>query len=358
MVLAACGNPAASPVIRTGVPNATQDKPQSKLWFAQGSWWAWLPDPEGSAIWRRTPQGWERQQPLDAALRGLPGQADVWADEGSVRAVLVDRNRLAVAGLRWTDGRYAPDGPAAEFNLDGGLETATIARDPGGRWWIAYGRDRRMWVRAGDADGWTEPVQISEAPAAEDDICAIVALPDRVAVLWSDQAADTVYFRRHSGGPDAGAWEPIEIADAGGGTADDHINTALAPDGTLYVAMKNSVDRVGLPQLVLRQRYPDGRWVNRPYGLRTEDGEPSRPIVLLGGGDLFLLHSFYGRERGWVEWQPGHEMAAQPLIEAAQRVNNVTGSKANLPEGQPWIVLASDREGDVYEATLRPYGAR
>jgi len=33
-------------------------------------------------------------------------------------------------------------------------------------------------------------------------------------------------------------------------------------------------------------------------------------------------------------------------------VNNVTGSKAALPTGVPWIVLASDEKGRVYEGEI------
>jgi cell wall assembly regulator SMI1 len=36
------------------------------------------------------------------------------------------------------------------------------------------------------------------------------------------------------------------------------------------------------------------------------------------------------------------------------QVNNVTGPKAAFPPNAPWIVLASDNEGNVYEADLRP----
>jgi len=56
-------------------------------------------------------------------LRGLPGQADVWADEKTACAVLVEERRLAVACLEWAG--------------TGQLETATITRDAKGEWWMA-----------------------------------------------------------------------------------------------------------------------------------------------------------------------------------------------------------------------------
>ena len=96
-----CGLAATAPVFHVNVANPTKDKPQSKIWFAQGTWWAWLPVRGGSSIWRRTDRGWQRQMELDPALEGLPGQADVWADEDTVRAVLVEPERLAVVAFRW-----------------------------------------------------------------------------------------------------------------------------------------------------------------------------------------------------------------------------------------------------------------
>jgi len=46
------------------------------------------------------------------------------------------------------------------------------------------------------------------------------------------------------------------------------------------------------------------------------------------------------------------ESRARTLIDAGAAVNNVTGSKASLPRQKPWIVLASDSEGRVYEGQL------
>jgi hypothetical protein len=96
------GVPNSRPAFQVSVAHPTKDKPQSKLWFAHGSWWAWLPTRDGSSVWRRTEKGWLRQSSLDRALFGLPGQADVWAGQDAVRAVLVGEKRLVVAGLKWT----------------------------------------------------------------------------------------------------------------------------------------------------------------------------------------------------------------------------------------------------------------
>ncbi|MBL8226965.1 MAG: hypothetical protein JNL98_00745 [Bryobacterales bacterium] len=357
----------AQPVIDTGVPAATKDKPQSKLWFAAGTWWAWLPVKSGSAIWRRTPSGWERQRQLDARLGGLPGQADVWADGDTVRTVLVEPPRIAIIALRWNapEKSYRLDGNIVLFTAGSDVETATIDRDSMGRWCVAYNSGRRMWARlslAPDGKAWTAPIEVTNRPASADDICSVVALPDAIGVVWSDQADDAVLLRRHSS--KAGRWEDIEVVEQGGKTADDHIHIASAGDGRLFVATKNSVDRIGAPQQVLRVRSADGKWTNHTYAPLTTTAAPTRPIAQLShdGRRLYLLHT-----TGLPGRRPPHSVIvaqttatdriqvqgpAATILEAAAPVNNVTGSKARLPKERPWIVLASDAQGRVYEAPL------
>ncbi|MBI4893393.1 MAG: hypothetical protein HY821_22420 [Acidobacteria bacterium] len=353
------------PVLRVDVPAPTKDKPQSKLWFAHGTWWAWLPVRGGSSVWRRTEAGWRRQEELDAALRGLPGQADVWAGGDSVRAVLVEPSRLAVATLRWDarTARYRAAGAAAEFDPGGETETATIARDGAGRDWFAYNSGGRMWVRA-SGRSWTAPIEVSRVAASGDDICAVVALPGEIAVIWSDQEHDAVYFRRHSDRARPEEWAEIEVIEEGNKTADDHIHIAARGDGALFVATKNSVDRVGAPQQVLRVRSAKGRWTNHGYALLTESEQPTRPIAQLteDGARLFLLHTIglKGQRparsvivcRSTSPAELSFEGGWQRLIDGGAAVNNVTGSKARLPRGRPWIVRASDAEGRVYEGRL------
>lgn len=254
------------------------------------------------------------------------------------------------------------------MSTDGDAETATIARDRGGRWCVAYNANRHMWARIStDAAGrqWSAPVSVSATPASADDICAVTALPGGVGVLWSDQSADAVFFRVHRQGAAPAQWDPPEAAERGNKTADDHINIAVDKDGRLYVAMKNSVDTVGQPQHVLRVRSPRGEWSSRPYAPLTSERQPTRPIAQLSpdGGRLFLLHTIAIRGRrpaeSFIECQevapPVSRLdgSARIVIQAAGvTINNVTGAKARLPLGAPWIVLASDGKGDVYEGRL------
>lgn len=371
----------ASPVIQTGVPHPTRDKPQSKLWHAHGNWWAWLPTPTGSAIWKRTGDGWQRQAQVSQELDGVVGRADVWSNADVVRAVIVAERQLTMVQLTY-DAQRGGYRVGRQSNPRGNLplpptdrfETATIARDGRGHFWIAYVLGTRVMVQqllvASETEMWTPPHQLGE-PTAADDICAVAALPGGIGVVWTNQLREAVFFARHVDGAQLQQWEPIETVDQGRRTADDHVHLAVRRDGTLLAATKNSVDAVGSPQLVLRIRRPDGRWENRPYAVATTTDAPSRPIVLLGGEQErpLLLHSNYprklmGRLSSIFSWTidpatleprgPGEE-----ILRAAVPLNNVTGCKQTLPDDVPWIVLASDAGGNVYEVELpRPTGSR
>jgi hypothetical protein len=289
-----------------------------------------------------------------------------------VQAVLVASDQLAVVRLAWDAATRSyqlaakPERlPVESATTTEGIETATIARDGRDRLWIAYNWRRSMWVRATTASGlWTQPIRLNRAEASSDDICAIVGMSGGVGVIWSDQAHDAVYLRPHADGTPESSWGAPEVADSGGKTADDHINAAAGEDGSLYIATKNSVDLVGHPQLVLRVRDPRGKWTNLPYAVRSRDEEPTRPIVLLAGDPqrLFLLHTVALRGRTRAASQIVCQAAAQTsltprgdtrvLIEAERPVNNVTRAKGRAPQGQPAVVLASDDQGNVYEARI------
>jgi hypothetical protein len=367
--------PSAKPIYSTGVPNPTQDKPQSKLWFAQGRWWAWLPVANGSTILERTPAGWREVTELRTFLSGLPGQGDVWADGEVARAVLVGNDRLAVVELRYDRDKatYVPGPLHHQFELSEmvapkeQLETATIARDSTGRWWIACDRGQSVLAFSTTDDAglvWGDAIVLASGIAA-DDISAIFALKDRIGVIWSDQNADAVLFREHLDKLPSSDWMAPVSVELGNKTADDHFNGVIAADGTLFVATKNSVDRVGAPQHVLRVRSPDGAWRNYPYAVLHENLSPTRPIALLAESTqrLYLLHTIHERtstgERDSyivaIETDPlklDLDQGEKRVLSAALPINNVTGPKGAYPVGAPQLILASDGDGNVYEGRL------
>lgn len=367
--------PATAPVLQVDYPFPTADKPQSKLWFSQGHWWALLPRADGPSLWQRTATGWTEHAEIHAALRGVPGRADVWSDRDGVTAVSVADRMMAVFRLLPT-GAPSP-GWHAELlarlpaPATDSIETATLARDAAGVWWVAAVVQGKAYAwSSADARSWSAPENLAKG-LDPDDICAVAPLADGVAVIWSNQKKEEVMLRRHRTGRPVTEWEPAEPVQRGDATADDHLHAVLAADGTLWVATKNSVDREGAPQFVLRVRSPDGAWRNLPYGILVPGQEISRPVVVLAGAPqaVYAGHSLFeppgrsailfGRvDLAHPEVVTGLAPVIVPEVGAHTRVNDITASKAPMPRDGPWIVLASDGQGRVYEADLRPAPAK
>jgi len=362
----------AVPSLQVDYPFPTADKPQSKLWYTAGTWWALLPRAVGPSLWERTPEGWREHPSVAATLRGVPGRADVWFDADGVTAVTVADRQLAVIRLTWSDG--IASGWQAEVlarlhaPASDAFETATLARDGRGHWWAAAVVQGKVYAwDSPDGRAWSRALALGSGLHV-DDLCLVTAVPGGVAAIWSNQRTDTVMTRLHRDGAPPAAWEPPVTIAQGGRTADDHLNAALAPDGTLWLATKNSVDEESEPQLILRIRSPDGRWRNLPYAPVTAGRAPSRPAVFATSipGRVLLGHVVYDPDDstrdhivfGFADPSDPRVLPAPVTVIApspalASRVNDLTGPKAAFPADGPWIVLGSDEDGRVYETDLR-----
>lgn len=363
---------------RSVLSTPTADKPQSKLWFMDSCWWTLLPDSSGATLWQRTDSGWKERKEVRKKLKSKPGRTDIWFENRKVTAVGVSDSSLYI--YRLVPGRSS----TANWNTrilsslkipqkNPKIETATIVKDATGQWWVAAdigGSMVYVWSSK-DARRWSDAILIGEGLSG-DDICSISALEESVAVIWSNQKTETVYCCEHVNGQSVNHWSETIIIDAGNQTADDHINTALSADGTLWVNTKNEVDSVGLPNLVLRVRKPDGNWRNFPYQILEKHIGPSRPVVIttpypdlvLGG---YTVYDHKSKKRNTDRIRFGvidttsseilkHQMdVIAPDASLQIMINNITGPKASFPAVGPWIILASDNKGNLYEADLRPF---
>src|SRR5690606_22186550 len=96
----------------------------------------------------------------------------------------------------------------------GGIETATIAQDKAGSWWVAadFGDKVCVWNADYSANDWTEPFVLSEG-INQDDISLISVLPEGVGVIWSDQNSQSVRMRVHLDGDAPETWSEVIIID-------------------------------------------------------------------------------------------------------------------------------------------------
>ncbi len=365
-------------VLQVDLPNPTADKPQSKLWYMDRRWWAILPTASGPSLWERGKKGWVEKEEVRQPLAGIPGRADVWANGKVITAVSVESDKLVVFRLTrrknlffWNKWRteilatlYPPLG-------EGKIETATIAQDKAGDWWIAADFEDKVcvWNADASADNWSDPFILSEG-INPDDICLITVLPEGVGVIWSDQNAEAVRMRVHLDGARPKAWGEVITIEEGNLTADDHLNASLGSDGTLWVVSKNGLDIEGEPQFVLRVRSPEGEWRNFPYANMDPFNLPSRPIIVASEDSPIVVsaHSIYRSDNphlgeivyGIIDTTSTDILANITTIISPDtmgwvgknRINDVTGPKMPFKKGIPWILLASDNEGRVYEAIL------
>lgn len=369
--------PSTSPIFQVDFGSPTRDKPQSKLWYSDNCWWAILPRASGPSLWQRTNHGWKEHPEVATKLNGVPGRADVWAENNQVTAVGVADSSLTVfrlinkvssSGVHWKSKILSKLFPPSTCPI----ETATIAKDGKGNWWVAATADSKvcLWFSSNNGKNWAAPFILAEG-IHEDDICSITPLKGGVGVIWSDQVRDAILMRVHKDVNPVGMWEKEEVADSGNKTADDHLNSVLVSDGTLWLTTKNSVDKAGQPQFVLRIRSVDGKWVNKPYLiLQNRMKRPSRPIVVATEDNSYVFVGYGDNDRSVpypynsnITFAPvdtllstvwyNSQIVIAPDSIYPNVVHNVTGPKNPFPVNAPWIILAGDAAGRVYEFDLR-----
>jgi len=322
----------------------TANKPQSKVWLHADTWWAVAPgpsvSPSGTWIWRLA----------------VGGVTHILLHDGSPELVSVEHvpgtNTYQLWSLRLTP---------TSIPLSGS-ETATIDVDSLGRMWLATesGTDIHVYYSDSPYSSFTGPVTLASG-VHSDDIAVVVALPNAtVGVLWSNQITERFGFKVHPDGtnPTTG-WGSDEVPasqsalNVGGGMADDHLNVAVASDGTLYAAVKTSYDSGGYPKIALLVRRPTGggpggTWDN----LYEVDQSGTRGIVILNEG-VDLVRVLYTESEGLnnIVYRDSSTAAVafgpkQTLMTGG--LNDVTSSK------QPWsnemVLLASD--GSTTEGRL------
>ena len=372
-----------TPSFKVNYSMPTADKPQSKLWFMNNHWWALLPDnDDGPTLWQRNGESWTKYPGIAATLRNVPGRADVWPEKDRITAVGVGDSSLTVFRLTTQAASQEVWEPVVLEKLfppvPGSIETATIARDGKGNWWVAATSDSKVcvWNSVSDGESWSEATILAE-DIDSDDISVVTPVPGGVGVIWSDQNHDGVFMRIHKDENPVNTWEEVEVAESGNNTADDHLNTSLSPDGTLWMATKNSVDKIGKGQFVFRTRSPKGSWRNIPYIILTGDKRPSRPIAIATEDNSYVFSAYGDNDRSVPYPYNSKIMVAYAPVDSVSEVrlnrpeavivpdstykfvvHNVTGPREVFPENAPWIILASDSQGNVYEADLKKLVSR
>ncbi|CAN5576183.1 hypothetical protein BH20CHL7_BH20CHL7_13400 [soil metagenome] len=367
-------------------PTAT--KVQSKMWFADGKWWAGLYQPSTNRL----------------NIFRLDWDTQLWVDTG----VLVDERATADPDFLWngeylyvvTAGtrpfaqdagrilRFSYDPDAQRFELDKnfpititttGTSAIVIAQDSLGMLWVAYASEGRIWVARSDGHDaqWLQPypLPLIGANVRWDDIASVVAFgPGRIGIMWSNQLDDAMYFSVHRDGDPDGAWSPPEVVIDGPRSADDHINLKAYPTGSgttgVVAALKTSTEtgiRINplAPLILLAVRADDDTWRTHVAGLVRD--RQTRPIVMVDevarefylamtspvrGGNIFYKRTPIDQ----IAFETGRgQLLLSGVVDV--RVNNSSSSKQPLTRESGLVVLAADDDTGRYLHAVLDIGA-
>ncbi|GEM_PF-2763497 len=279
-------------------PVTTGEKPQSKVWTYDGSWFAVFPttlagaSSAGTWVWKLVGTTWTEALKLSSRT---DTHADVLVDGSLAHILLWAGTNTQFSSIEYAGSTYqlwATRNTPVNLSLPGS-ETATIALDSTGEMWLATRSGSVnivVYHSAPPYSSWAGPI-VLETGVNGDDIEVITALPNgTVGVFWSNQNVRRFGFRYHVDGEAATTWSVNEVPasqsalNVGDGMADDHMNLAVASDSTLYVAIKTSYDTSGYPKMALLVRHPDGTWDD----LYPVDTAGTRPLVLLDENNASL----------------------------------------------------------------------
>jgi len=343
------------------IASGTGEKPQSKVWFHDSHWWAVLPIESGTKLWRLEENKWinllhiSYYTDIKADTRAIGNLAHILLFHGAEsELVSLEYDVVRKVYKPWIE-RSCP----ARIELENASETATFDLDSSGRMWVASDNETDIQVRWSDPPyvKWSDPLSLVTGISA-DDICAITAFPDgNIGVLWSNQHTKRFGFRVHKIGTSPENWTENEIPASdsaiplNGGMADDHLNIAMAANGTMYAAVKTSYDSVGYPLIALLVRQPSGKW-DKLYHV---DDEGSRGIVVLNEKEdsVMVFYTSY-RDDKIVCKTSGTKVISfetrKTIINGGERINNVSSTKQNFNNE---IVILASEPGTVKSVRLK-----
>jgi len=366
------------PIADAGIA-PTGSKPESKLWWNDGSWWA--------SMWSSA-GGFH--------IFKLSGDHQTWVDtgvqlddRGGTRAdVLWDGAHLYVASHVFSACgcstsapghparlyRYSYDGALKTYSLDSGFpvtindtstETLVIDKDSTGSIWATWAQDNVVQVAhtLGGDQSWGAPYALPVTGAATlngDDISSVVAFGgSKIGIMWSNQTDSAMYFSVHVDGTADSAWSVSRNAVPGPNYADDHISLrSLQADGSgrIFAAVKTSLDSIpnpnpNAPLIMLLVRDPGtGDWSNNVFG-RVGDNH-TRSIVMIDEQNN-VIHMFatspvtgggiYEKTSPLNAISFASGLGTRVLFDPnSLDMNNVTSTKQNVNSTTGLVILASN----------------
>jgi trimeric autotransporter adhesin len=333
----------------------TQTKPESKLWFNDGAWWATMFSPAAGAhrIHRLVGTGWADTGTTLDARNGA--NADVLWHAASNKLYVAsheftETNRAASPGEEGRLYRYSYDPGTDSYSPDAGFpvaingahtESLVIDMDSTGRLWATWTQDGRVYVNHTDGNdaSWGTPFVLPGSTAVDvDDLSALVAFGDnRIGVMWSNQLDGRFWFAAHADGSGDADWSTGPIPSSP--LADDHVSLRADGAGRVFAAVKTSDSTGPQPLTLLLRRNVNGTWNRATFG--TVSDSHTRPIVVLQ--------------------EPGNEARVyatcpQPPATSGQSGGDICEKRTSLsslsfPAGRGTTVISDTGIADMNDAT-------
>ena len=368
----------------TATSSPTGNKPQSKLWFNDGTWWGSLFNPSANDY---------HIHRFDDTNHSWTGTGTLIDSRNNSKAdALWDGNKLyvasAVVSATGTDQaakvlRYSYDESAQDYTLDAGfpvtvgsgpMEAITLDKDTTGKLWVTFTQGSRVLVNRslGSDTSWGQPFvpPVAGTNVDPDDISAVAAYDlstaaPKMGLMWSNQSDDKIYFASHADGAPDGTWQPTRTVIEGPRSADDHVGlTSLQtdPEGRIFTVHKTSFGDTGTPDpnaplvllTVLRQ---DGSFTRHVFGRVADDH--TRPGIVTDeeNQNVYVFATAPVSPGGTIYYKKAPlgapnfpEGLGTPFIKSSTdtTINNVTSTKQPATSASGILAIASDDTSNFY----------
>jgi hypothetical protein len=366
----------------------TEAKPESKLWYANGKWWAVMWS-TSQLRYRIHQLNLQNQTWLDLGIdvdnRGRSSQDVYWSESDSKLYIASSAKPTTVSGP--VDARlyrYSYNSVGDIYILDSGFPsviynnrsaTLVIAKDSNLHLWATWTDVGRVWLNRSTDDGqtWETPFELPgqgnslridpNDPTSTEDISSIIEFEgDRIGVLWGNQIDAKYYFSFHRDNEsDRTIWQPRETAFEDPtlqNAADDHLNLATSDDGHIIAAVKHAANLGVQPLIRVLKRDPQtGVWTNGVFGRRVEqhtraiavfDSETDSIYVFAGTENAALGNVYYkSAHLSTLDFPTGIGRVFLQGFAGDDRANNPTCTKQAVTSATGMLVLASDDIGPV-----------
>ncbi len=365
----------------TGPSEPTSEKPQSKLWWNDGSWWGslWNPNANRYEIHRfdLATQSWIATGTALDTRSSSRGDA-LWDGQ----YLYLVSNIYSVNAGPTTSGnsarlyRFSYDTMVKAYSLDAGFpvlvnnsksEALVLDKDSSGKLWITWAEGGKIMLNRtlGNDLTWGTPfiLPVQGNEAHSDDISTLAAFGgNRIGVLWSNQKDSTMNFVAHVDGEADSVWLAREQILSGvnwGPVADDHFNLKAACDGSgnLYAVMKTNLIGSTSAGIFVLKRTNAGIWSRSVFA--TANLEHVKPIVHLNHENQRLYVFTRSTETGPgiiymksaslqdLEFPTG--LGAAFITNAMDLdIHNPTSTKQCVNASSGLVILAADKTNRYY----------